>query len=111
LELLVGNYRGGLSVLSLTGSAVIGIESNIVEKFKVTVYPTPSSNKLYLEITNRESVQIKQVRIYDRLGRVVMEKSAPDIRSIEISPLKPGIYFARAILSNKMVQTFKIIRS
>jgi len=111
LELLVGNYRGGLSVLSLTGSAVIGIESNIVEKLKVTVYPTPSSNKLYLEITNRESVQIKQVRIYDRLGRVVMEKSGPDIRSIEISPLKPGIYFARAILSNQMVQTFKIIRS
>jgi hypothetical protein len=76
------------------------------DSFKITVYPDPSGNLLYLTY-DESAVQLEQVRIYDLLGRVAVTKTS-SFNTISISTLPDGLYFLEAITTdnNRFVSQF-----
>ncbi len=78
-----------------------------VAKNQVSVFPNPSSNKLYLEL---ETQNIQQLRIFDITGKSVLDqKNIPTPESIYISGLKSGVYILH-IETDKEVYTSKFVK-
>jgi hypothetical protein len=66
----------------------------IKENHKFSIFPNPTSNSLYLKLSDLTSNS--RMRIYDLNGKQVFEESLPQIfNQIEISSLTKGVYFVR----------------
>lgn len=73
----------------------------------VRLYPNPTSGVLYLESTRT----ISQIDIFNHVGQLVFsEKIASSSHAINISRLKPGIYFARITMATGISTQQVIIR-
>lgn len=58
-----------------------------------TLYPNPAINQLNLSLPG--NVQLKQVKIFDGTGRLVVQANT-QTGKLDISSLKPGLYYLRA---------------
>jgi hypothetical protein len=70
------------------------------------IYPNPSSDFVYFTSKERPI----SVEILNNLGQKVSYQTSIDLNKIEISKLKKGVYFIRAIYSDKNVATYKLIK-
>ena len=70
------------------------------------MYPNPSSDFVYF---TSEKMPIS-VEIFNNLGQKVNYQTSIDFKKIEINNLKKGIYFIRAIYSDKKDATYKLIK-
>jgi hypothetical protein len=70
------------------------------------IYPNPSSEFIYF---TSKQMPIS-VEIFNNLGQKVSYQTLIDLNKIEISKLKKGVYFIRAIYSDKNVATYKLIK-
>jgi hypothetical protein len=111
MELVVGNYRGGVSMMSITGTAVISIKTQIIDNIQFTVFPNPTSDMVYFYASNQSSYQIQQVWVYDCVGKIMVEKTGKNIASLDIGTLQPGIYILKVVLGDHFTISRKIIRS
>ncbi|MBT6747136.1 MAG: T9SS type A sorting domain-containing protein [Flavobacteriales bacterium] len=73
---------------------------------EAAIYPIPSSDFIYFP-----SKQMPiSIGIYNNLGQKIIDQSAVDINKVDVSQLKKGIYFVRAIYSEKNSATYKLVK-
>lgn len=72
------------------------------------VYPNPATD--YLSFSTKNNVKIKQLRVVDVLGQLVIDKPNFTHSKIDISNLNSGIYFVSLFDENNQSQTIKVIK-
>jgi hypothetical protein len=87
-DILVGNYRGGLSAV-IQADSVTGISTPEPATAQFSVYPNPASGLVH--ITSNSGNENISVRIYSLLGQLVLSANYEG-QGIDISPLKEGMY-------------------
>jgi hypothetical protein len=50
------------------------------------------------------------IGIYNNLGQKIIDKTSVEINKVDVSQLKKGIYFVRAIYSEKNSATYKLVK-
>jgi len=110
LELVIGNYRGGVEIFTLEGSAVIGVMDIQNVDSRISVYPNPSSG-LFIVKTKSNNDWITGYAIKDILGRNIALLSHLNSKklSLDLSEYREGVYFIEVLLSNGHRQVQKII--
>lgn len=99
MEMVVGNYRGGLAFYSQSDT----IETPIVSvasappAFDVTLFPNPSDGAVNLRFTNYQPSAMGIIELFDCLGKMMWAASArgQPHQSIMLPPLMPGLYFLK----------------
>ena len=91
--------------LSITIDAGVGID--VFETSPIKVYPNPANDKLYIIYDNQQSMQVK---LFDFMGREVMNQNITDKTGIDISKLPAGIYNLNIIYGNT-IENRKIVKN
>jgi hypothetical protein len=101
LELVIGNYRGGIEIFTLEGSAVIGIAepNNSLEPLRI--YPNPSDG--IVTVKSGDGTPISSLLIKDMLGRIVFRKECGVHGSMQfdLTHLPGGIYIVESVYQMK----------
>lgn len=83
---------------------VLGVEDNFATN-NFSISPNPVK-----DILNLRSVDaIDSIQVYDVLGKLVIQNPGAISSSIDMSTLKPGMYFAKVTINNTS-KTFKIVK-
>ena len=95
-EMIVGNYSGGLEYFN--GRAPVMPGNTLWNELqKITIYPNPASEYLYL--SNLPKQEILQLSVTDLNGRLVYQQENINTRNssfmIHTSEFKNGVYFLR----------------
>jgi PKD repeat protein len=102
-----GQYPVSLKVTGMSGNDELRIERYITVKdiALFTLYPNPCRDILIVEAPN-----MKQVSIYDMVGRCVITKEAhPTHQEIDISSFMRGVYIVSVRYQNGKVQGKRLI--
>ncbi|MDT7831839.1 FG-GAP-like repeat-containing protein [Flavobacteriaceae bacterium S356] len=79
-------------------------------KVDFNVYPNPSSTGVF-NIRMNESAIIKQLRVYDVSGRLLLsEDKVTEMNTIDLNRLRSGVYFAKITVGTAS-STIKLIRN
>ncbi len=78
----------------------------ISETKKLLFYPNPTKNTL--RINNLNNVVIKQVKVYNLLGKEVLQVQGNN-ENINVSGLLPGVYFVK-LITQEGVRSFKMVK-
>ncbi len=90
LDLVVGNYSGGLSYFM--GTASVGIEENKAVYSEMNLFPNPLQNELNLSFNDFNN-QLKEITIIDRLGREIKSITSKENNvKIEMEYIASGFY-------------------
>jgi hypothetical protein len=94
-EMIVGNYSGGLSYFDGTPAPPAGFgEQKITGDF--ILFPNPATSFLSIQTFHPENFGNLNITIFDIMGRKMAGfKSVQLKKNIDISQLKPGIYFVK----------------
>lgn len=92
-------------------SIVTGIKEALGISLEVSVYPNPAQNFITLNIKNYE-VENLRYELYDINGSLIKENKVEGNEiQILIHNLKPSVYFLKVTENNKVIKTFKIVKS
>ncbi len=112
-DYIIGDGTNDSKILTLTNSdgnqAIYGNEILSTQDFNnlsFSLYPNPVQNALYIE--NKNNIEITTLKIYDVLGRLVLEEKR-DINQLDVSSLENGLFFV-IIETDKGSITKKIIK-
>lgn len=90
LDLVVGNYSGGLAYFK--GVGTFGIEENIAVYSEMNLFPIPVQNELNLSFNDFNN-QLKEITIIDGLGREIKSITSKENNvKIEMENLVSGFY-------------------
>jgi hypothetical protein len=82
-----------------------GVEDNVQEI--INIYPNPTGGLLNIN----SSVEIKEVYIYDVLGkRVLVENMNNNINVINVESLIDGVYFIKVDMKNNTTSTLRFVK-
>ena len=73
----------------------------------ITIYPNPANNTILVEYDNFTKATIK---LYDMLGKEVLNQNFISKTEINISHLPKGVYCVSILSENKMIENKKIIK-
>jgi hypothetical protein len=114
MEMVVGNYRGGLTFYTQSDSIAQPISSHITQPlpFDFMIYPVPAQKEIYFRLKTPYQGNIL-VNIYDITGRHIISEHfhnvAPGITfQIGIDTLPSGLYFTE-FRSESQITTKKLI--
>ena len=117
-EIIVGNYRGGLSLFQNSNSLYTPISSAIAKKehsnsIDYKVYPNPSNGIITIDIKQINQIKNIQLNIYNTLGQMVKRHSNISSQkiTIDINDLERGIYFLQLEGANAIMKVKKIIKN
>jgi len=80
-------------------------------KLKVSVFPNPAKLFVILKVDD-EKVEKLRYQLYDIDGKLLITKNITENEtSIDISMLKPSVYFLKVINGNREEKSFKIIKN
>ena len=82
-------------------SAIV-LSTDNYEKLDIKFYPNPTEK--YINIRNINNEQIKEINIYNVLGKKVASFITPE-KKINIQPLSKGIYILKFEIDNKLYST------
>jgi len=90
------------------------IQTNSVEKPHSIIYPNPVYNNLKIEIETDKPSSV-QIKIFDIIGRIIMEEHYTDIDSrktiqLDVSNLISGIYQVVVVKNDKIYSSNKMIK-
>jgi len=80
---------------------------NLESEIRAAFYPNPVSDRLYLQ--TEDISQIKEISIYNIMGREVYRSKSLSKNGIDMKGNKAGIYIATVLLSNGTTHTQKIV--
>ncbi len=106
IALLTGT-NGVLLKWNYTQSVFTGLVKISLPFEKLTVYPNPVQDKLYLEYEPEEEL-INSIRIINSLGQEIAAFSKP-AKFIELSTLSPGIYYLKTQRDSQQ-QIIKLVK-
>ncbi len=96
---LTGQPADG-TIYRFTPTVTIGT-NDIPESLPLGLYPVPATHSVTLEIG--DDLIDKGYQITDITGRVILEKTQLSSKTIDISTLRPGVYFVRLTNGGTMV--------
>lgn len=93
-NILVGgsfyNFNPSNHITRLIGGEIIGIKNQSTEQ-KISIYPNPVSEKLYLNLTETGKIFVE-----DFCGRIVLEKEVSyPLDYLNVQSLERGVYYIR----------------
>jgi len=106
LELVVGNFRGGLtayqSSISTDGDIVSSTISAEIED-EIKLYPNPAHDFINIELGDLDHRNI-QINIYNSIGQILVSRRVSEsIEQIETNRFAKGIYFCEIKLETERV--------
>jgi len=112
-NLVITPYIGNVIQMPLASLRFLAFQDfppiTSVEKWltaSLQIYPNPVISDLYFSIPDFK-FPVEQVNIYDITGRIILHFRAPIFNSVNLSSLKPGIYFIEISSKNEhAVQKF-----
>lgn len=104
--------NGALTTFAVTVNMTAGCETLSTEiigaaKNAMTVYPNPFTNSLTIQVN--ESTQNSEFRLYDLMGKLLIQKSITQNASVIDVNVLPGMYIYRFINDAGVVQTGKLL--
>ncbi|MFK5855938.1 MAG: T9SS type A sorting domain-containing protein [Bacteroidota bacterium] len=112
IELIFGEYAGGLSILQKGQPQWIGINEIQDRIIDTKLFPNPTSSDVVLQITGLNNLSVLNVEIIDFLGQVILaQKYVYDGNDIVINLdgiSTQGIYFVR-IKTGSFITTKKLL--
>jgi len=84
----------------------LSVNENFTED-NITIYPNPSVG--FFNIQLNSNVQLKDLSIYDGIGRLMNFTITNNGNSYKIETLQTGIFFIKCMIDNKNVVIKKII--
>ena len=90
MELITGNHRGGLTLMSSDWDAnfiISSVDVLSMNTLEASVYPNPATENILVSVGSAE--KIEKVRIYDLSGKILIESSNA---TVNCKSLKAGIY-------------------
>ncbi len=107
LDMLIGNYSGGLSFYKGLSTNYNNIAETILFN-ELSVYPNPSSDFLNIKF-NSFNVNSKKVQVTDVSGRIIKEMNFRDNEmQMDLSGVSNGIYFLNIQVYNESGNLKKI---
>jgi hypothetical protein len=94
-EMIIGNYRGGLSLYYGVPSLPTGLPPGLTQHIPdFRLFPNPAQDRIYLEINHPHPGNGWEVQIYDLSGRIIHSelRSPSSHHNLELSRLSPGAY-------------------
>jgi hypothetical protein len=86
---------------------ILSMPQTWVEEMQVHLYPNPTSGLVYIEQLSGEELQIK---VFDNLGRVVLQKNSTSKKStINLNSLPQGVYYINIQQDHKL-STHKVVK-
>jgi hypothetical protein len=82
-------------------------------KNNIGIIPNPNSGSFKITITkNDAAIGVKDVKVYDMVGRVIWENNTPsgNTFNVDISDYAPGIYYVRALNEAGDIDLKKLIK-
>ena len=79
----------------------------------IGITPNPNNGTFQISVTkNNQAIGVKDVKVYDMVGRVIWENNAPsgNIFNVDISGYAPGIYYVRALNEAGDIDLKKLIK-
>jgi photosystem II stability/assembly factor-like uncharacterized protein len=95
-----------LGIYKRTIATNVGINENALTDL-LSIYPNPFNDKIVL--SNFSNEKIKQVSIYDNLGKLVLSECS-NIEYINTDGLNKGLYFMQIVFSNNTTVHKKLIK-
>jgi hypothetical protein len=83
-----------------------GLNDYLKNALNIKVYPNPTSNNLQVTLAQK----MKQIVIYDITGKLVVSSTDRDVKSIDISYLKAGIYYLVLISEGDNLYSSKFVK-
>ncbi len=75
-----------------------------------TLYPNPAQSMIYVSSPDASTGSHGSLTLYDLRGQIVLTKQiVNETTGIDISGLKPGVYFVR-ISDNRMTRVLKFVK-
>ena len=100
LDLVIGNYAGGVSVFKGQTSDPQSVSPIEVGKLEFSLYPNPSSGTLNINLSNSQGVS--QVAFIDMLGReIYSQQTARNFLTLDVSPFPQGMYTCRITVQGR----------
>jgi hypothetical protein len=93
MDLVVGNYEGGVSFYKGASKNIIGIneQDNFIH-FNFDLFPNPSTSNVTIQITN-ESNKIYQLEIYNLMGQFISSHKIMNNRlTLDTQTMQAGMY-------------------
>ena len=95
MDLVVGNYAGGVTFFKGTTSATAINENDNFIHFNFDVFPNPANDHFSIKILNQEN-KIYFMELYTVMGQLISsEKIETNLVSISTSTLKQGMYICK----------------
>lgn len=94
LDMIIGNYCGGLSYFSGALGLNIGIEELSKNNLDFSIFPNPAQNEINLNLSEFISYNKIEVNLYDLVGRKLFTKQIESSISykVPIAALESGVY-------------------
>ncbi len=73
----------------------------------ISIYPNPTNGLLHI---NAKNVQIVTLKVYSKLGQLILSKAKNDIKQLNLKKLSKGLYFIKLEDKNGNVAIKKIIK-
>lgn len=102
-DVLVG-LRNDYNIHWYKNLTILSVEDNFIER-NISIYPNPVQD--VLNITTNNNSQINKVKVYDILGKLLLETK--NIQQINVSHLASGVLFVK-IKTNKGVLVKKVVK-
>jgi len=110
LEMAVGTWRGGVTMLTLSGEVLISVDNPKAYDRALKVFPNPTSGMLTIDIEGQNTTPIRSIEILDIMGRLRLSL-APNSQDVYlVGNESPGVYFLKVITEDQ-VFTRKFILS
>ncbi|MFM9946658.1 MAG: T9SS type A sorting domain-containing protein, partial [Saprospiraceae bacterium] len=111
LDVVVGNFSGGISVFRTDIEAVlVDTEAPELETTRISVFPNPASGEFSLQLKVNETGE-KQFLLYDAAGRLLAKSIQGDnLWRINVEAFSAGIYFVKVISRQGVFSTTTIIQ-
>jgi hypothetical protein len=112
LEIVAGNYRGGLQIYQSDLMDSIGTFTKKIVSHEVSVFPNPVSQGNTILIDNLPDVEVLKTIVYNNAGNELLKgaKLSPE-GILDIGTLLPGSYFVSIILVDGSRYTGRFIIS
>jgi len=110
LEVVIGNYRGGIEIFELGGTPVLGVRTRGVEHRRIRLYPNPASGVVVLENSTWDT-SISGYNVRDFLGRTIAAQWGLNrkVVTLNLKSQQAGPYFIEVFLSDGKRVTEKIL--
>lgn len=104
VEMLAGNYSGGLGFYKGFNASANGMQHSVLPLYNhLIISPNPAAGSTVIQIPGVECISELRVNIYDNEGRKLKARfnRNENLLQLDLHELKPGLYLVEAVYTDK----------